>query len=208
MENKLYFAPAKFGKGKKKKQKSSGEGDKQRFWRLAGFLMILLAIGCIIFWLLHGKTTVSGNFPANIGAESLTCSKENATYEKINYSGGKQRARITAIFDGAETLHTLSFNYSIIFSNENEAKTAEGAVHYKFGRNLSDDNLSFSEFSNKFSVIGNELAISLFAEQNEIKPNTTGYFMLIHDDNRTSLADYRKAYEAQGFSCTSTIDDK
>lgn len=208
MENKLYFEPANFGKGKKKEQKGSESGDNKRFLKLTGFLIFLLVIGGIIFWFLRGKTTVSGDFPANIGAESLTCSKENAIYEKINYAGGdKKHARITAIFDGSETLRTLSFNYSLIFSSDTEVKAAEGTAHYSFARYLADDGLDFTEFENKFSIIGNELIISLFVEQAGINNKSAPYFML-EDVPTDTLSGYRDSYESLGFSCSSTIDNK
>lgn len=201
MEEKLYFAPTKYGKGNKK-------GDKKKFLKLACFLTFLLILGIIIFWFLHGKTTVSGNFPANIGAESLTCSKDNTAYEKAVYSGdAKTRARVTAIFDGTEKLRNLSLNYVVNTSSNSSAKNIEAILHHGFARNLSDDGYSFTEFDNKFSIIGNALDIAVYLGQNQLTEKSAPYFML-QNASAVTLADYRKAYESQGFSCASTIDNK
>ncbi|MBR2587354.1 hypothetical protein IKE71_03230 [Candidatus Saccharibacteria bacterium] len=38
----------------------------------------------MIILLLHGKTTTSGQYPASVCNESLTCESKSITYEKVN----------------------------------------------------------------------------------------------------------------------------
>ena len=210
MEEKLYFAPAKFGKGKKKEQKSSEPGNKKRFLKLAGFLIFLLVVGGVIFWFLHGKTTVSGNFPANITTESLACSSDGSTYEKVSYNGSlKNRARITIIFEGTESLRNYSLSYTMSFSSNAAAKSAEGVIHYNFGRDLSANGFGFSEFDNRFSIQSNELIISLYASKEDLaRKNAAPFFMLEEGNHLATLVDYRTFLESINFTCRSTTDNK
>lgn len=203
MEEKLYFAPAKYGKGDKK-------GDKKKFLKLVGFLIFLAAIGAAIFLFLHGKTTVTGNFPADVTTESLVCSQDDIVYEKASYNGAaKTRARVTIIFEGVEALRNYSLNYTMSFSGSAAAKNAEGIIHYNFGRDLSDKGFSFSEFDNKFSIQSNELSISIFASKEDlVRKNAAPFFMLEENNQLTTLNDYETFFKSKNFNCHSTVKDK
>lgn len=74
MEEKLYFKPADYGKGKKKAEKDKPkEKENHKVAKLIGILLFLLIVVVIIIWLLRGKITTTGQYPENVKIESLKC---------------------------------------------------------------------------------------------------------------------------------------
>ena len=80
MKTNLYFEPADYGKGMKKKniqQTTQYEESNKRAWhlgRLLGVVIVLAIIILIILWLLRGKETTSGQFPENVRNELVWAS--------------------------------------------------------------------------------------------------------------------------------------
>ena len=211
LEEKLYFKPANYGKGKKKEQiKVKGN---HKVFKLIGLLLFLLIIIVIIIWLLHGKTTVTGRYPENIKNESLECNIANLTYEKTNrISPAKTDTKVTMIFYGLDQLSSINFRYTMHLASNKEAGEAEAITHVQLAENLADSGLSYEEFNNKFTRVDSDLTLSLYSSEELKKDTMHGYFLInkLQDTNQypSALKEYRKNYEAQGFTCKSSIDKK
>lgn len=216
MEEKLYFAPANYGKGAKRAektadslatQKKSKEKKNHKILKLGGFLLILAIAIIVIIWLLHGKTTTSGQYPENVKNEALTCESSTVAYPKITKANSdSKKLKINLIFNNDAKLKNTSLVYTIYYDDEEEVKKAEAFAHAEFNLGLNANGYSSTKFNNKFARYNNSLIISLFANASEIDEYTAPYFMIERDDYKfpETIVEYEEMYEAQGFSCNST----
>ena len=222
MEEKLYFRPADYGKGlksKSKKQKQSekvrgdtdGNGGNHRLRNFIIFTLVLALIIVVILWLLRGKTTTSGQYPENVKNESLACESKTIIYEKTNSVNSDDKdLKFSMVFAGKESLSSASLKYTLRFQSYEAAHSAEAISHAQFNLALQALGYDASKFNNKFSILDNELVITLSLSSDKSLDDTTrSYFLVdyIKDDQLPkTLAEYKSNYEKQGFSCTSTID--
>ena len=214
MEEKLYFKPASYGKGIKKKPEpeklaKTEKGEKNhRFRNLTVFMLFLAIIIVAILWLLRGRTTTTGQYPENIKNESLTCASDNITYSKIgSVLPTKHELKINMVFYGEEKLSSINLRYNLTFASDAEAYAAEAKSHADFNLGLQKSGHSSGSFHNKFTLMDNTLNISLRADNNEIDELTREYFLLDRTNPPTTINEYQANYEAQGFSCSSTINN-
>lgn len=213
MEEKLYFKPAKYGKGIKQKakpEKTADENKNHRVRNLIFFLIFIVVIVLIILWLLRGKTTVSGQYPENVSNESLTCVSINTQYEKTSWiDSDNKELKINAIFNGTELLKSISLIYTLHYADESEAYYAEAKSHAQLNDGFAAVGFDVRKFDNKFARYGNKLIISLTANKSEINEYSASYFLLPVEDGDLKLktiSDYKNAFEGQGFSCTTTAE--
>ncbi len=214
LEEKLYFKPANYGKGKRKKQaeqKGKSENKKKhKALKLVIILLVLAIIVAVIIWFLRGKTTTTGRFPENIKNESLECNIANLTYEKTNrISPAESDTKVTMIFYGLDQLSSINFRYTMHLASNKEAGEAEAITHVQLAENFADSGLSYEEFDNKFTRVDSDLTLSLYSSEELKKDTMYGYFLInkLQDTNQypSTLKEYRKNYEAQGFTCKSSI---
>lgn len=220
MEEKLYFAPADYGRGKKRSEKSGSlskpnkkEKSKKehKAIKLVAFLLFVAITAIIILYLLRGKTTTSGQYPENVKNESLTCESKTITYEKTNNVNSDDKdLKISMVFAGTESLSSASLKYTLRFQSYEAAHSAEAISHAQFNLALQALGYDASKFNNKFSILDNELVITLSLSSDKSLDDTTrSYFLVdyIKDDQLPrTLAEYKSNYEKQGFSCTSTVE--
>lgn len=206
MEEKLYFKPANYGKDKKTKLVKNGkleEKKNHKVFKLIGVLLFLIIFVVIIIWLLRGRTTTTGQYPANITNESLSCSSSAIEYSKISKRSAKStELKITMVFSGAEKLVSGSLRYILHYDNHSEAVGSEAVNHANFGTELASRNLEFTEFDNKFTILDNILEVSLRTPASGIDEFSADYFLIdIKDRLPETLEEYKKNYESQGFAC-------
>ena len=214
MEEKLYFRPENYGSGKKKEHKETkkkSEKKDRRVLKLLGFLLFLLIIILIILWLLRGRTTVSGQFPANVRNESLVCESNDITYEKVDsVNSSDKNLKISMVFDGEASLSSTSLKYTLHFASSGEAHSAEAVSHAQFNLALQALGYDAGKFNNKFSEIGSDLIITLNLSSGKTLDDTTrSYFLVEYTDSGNppeTLSEYRHNYKSQGFACTSTVE--
>ncbi|MBR2587333.1 hypothetical protein IKE71_03110 [Candidatus Saccharibacteria bacterium] len=216
MEEKLYFKPASYGKKAKKRPEPEKptrlEKDKSnhRLRNLIIFALIIVIVIVIILWLLRGKTTTTGQYPANIRNESLTCKTENLGYEKVSdVSSNNKELKINMIFASGDSLSSGNLSYTLHFASYAEAHSAEAVSHAQFNIGLQELGYDAGKFNNKFSIIGSDLVITLnLSSKTALDETTRSYFLVNYKKNGelpSTLSDYKSNYESQGFSCESTL---
>ena len=218
MEEKLYFKPANYGKGKKQKQQEKQRVEKgadkteksHKALKLVCLLLFLLILILVILWLLRGKTTTTGQYPANVQNESLECVSHELTYNKlgtISPTPQETTLTLTAVFSGESELRSLSIKNLIVFESNSEAIIAEARTHANFNIGLRAYNYGTEKFDNKFSIIGEKLLVNLTVKNKELNEFSKDYFLITSDPLPSSLNDFQKEYEAQGFTCKTTFND-
>lgn len=213
MQENLYFQPENYGSGKKKEHKEpkkKSEKKDHRVLKFLGFLLFLLIIILIILWLLRGKTTVSGQYPANVKNESLECISKELIYPKLGSFSPSPRENelvLTAVFSGEETLKSLSVKELMTFESNSDAIVAEARTHANFNIGLRPYNYSTGKFENKFSIMDNKLLVNLTAKASELDEFSKGYFLIASEELPSTLSEFRAEYENQGFSCRTDFND-
>lgn len=210
LEEKLYFKPEGYGKGRKKKQQTEQRVE-HKVLKLFCLLLFLLVIVIIIIWLLRGKTTTSGQYPANVKTESLECTSVETIYPKLGKFSPipkETNLTITAIFSGENELQTISLKNLMTFNSNSEAIVAEAVAHANFNIGLHSYGYNISKFENKFSISEEKLLVNLAARVKEIDERSKDYFLITSEILPTTLNDYKNEYEANGFSCRTSFAEK
>lgn len=205
MEEKIYFKPESSGKKKVKENKKD-----HKFLKLFFFLLFLLIIILIIIWLLRGTKTISGQYPENVKNEYLDCVSGEIDYKKLGDYGVEVKEKeleVTATFKGEETLTMISVKDKLIFFSNHDAVIAEARAHANFNFSLRGPGYDTDKFENKFSIVGEKLIINLAGKAGEIDEYGKDYFLIESDKIPETLVDYKKEYEAQGFTCTSSVNN-
>ncbi len=189
-------------------QDNSRKRDKHRQVSLKKFILplILVIVIIIIVLLLRGKNTVTGANPEDVHTKTMICEKEGDTYDKvIDLSPETKKYKVNMIFDGADKLQSLSFQYIMTFDSDERADTARHHVSVTFAESLNKYGYAFDEFSNKLTHIDKDLTIELFAKNEDITKKSASFFKIALPTSNaalpTSMADYRENYTDQGFSC-------
>ena len=213
MEEKLYFKPASYGKGIKQKTKPEQPADNHKSHRIRNLVLFLLFIAIIviiILWLLHGKTTTTGQYPANVKNESLECISTTLTYPKlgtVSPAPKETNLTLTAVFSGEDTLRTISVKNLMTFESNSEAIVAEARTHANFNIGLRTYSYGTEKFENKFSIMSDKLLVNLTAKSKELDEFSKGYFLITSEQLPTTLADFKQEYEAQGFTCRTDFNE-
>ena len=209
MEEKLYFKPANYGKGKKKKQQTEQRVE-HKVLKLFCLLLFLLILIIIIIWLLHGKTTTSGEYPANVKNESLECTSTELTYNKlgtVSPAPKETTLTLTAVFSGSNELRTLSLKNLMTFESNSEAIVAEARTHANFNIGLRAYNYGTDKFDNKFSIMHEKLLVNLTLKNKEFDEFSKDYFLITSEELPVTLSDFQALYESQGFTCRAAFDE-
>lgn len=174
-------------------------------------MLFLLVLIIIIIWLLHGKTTTTGEYPANVKNESLECTSHELTYNKlgtVSPAPKETTLTLTAVFSGSNELRTLSLKNLMTFESNSEAIVAEARTHANFNIGLRTYNYDTDKFDNKFSIMHEKLLVNLTLKNKEYDEFSKDYFLLASDPLPASLDDFKEVYEAQGFTCRTTFDEQ
>ena len=204
----IYFQP----ETKKKKKKAGEDRSDNRWLKVVIFLIVLLAIIFIIIWFLGGTTTTSGQYPENIRSESLVCENNNIVYEKVNkVDSPNKNLKIRMVFPNENDFSSASLEYTLVFETNREAHDAIVISQAQFNLALQSRGYNSGKFNNKFSEQDNKLVITLNATSNKpMDELTQEYFMVEYDNNEDppkTIEEYKKSYEEQGFSCSTTKDN-
>lgn len=220
MEEKLYFTPASYGKGKKRSGKAGrlSVSDKKekpkgnhKAIKLVSFLLVLAIIIIVIIWLLRGKTTTSGKYPEDVRNESFTCEGDGVAYQILGeLPNTKKNLKISGIFKGGESLKSLSIIYTLYYDNYDEVVASEAVRHADMNFALSAAGFSPSKFNYKFSRFDSYLTLQLYATTNDIDEIAAPFLMIDTNDELkvdvATLDEYVSNYEAKGLSCKTTIE--
>lgn len=212
MEEKIYFKPADYGAGRKKEKKEKPEKKNHKGLKLVAFLTLIATIIIVVLWLLRGKTTISGQYPANVRNESLICESNSITYEKVNnVNSDNKELKISMVFNDVNTLSSASLKYVLHFASSQEVHDADAISHAQFNIALQNLGYDSGKFNNKFSEIDNDLVITLnLSSSKGLDDVTRSYFLIEYTKDGKlpkTLSEYQKNYESQGFSCTPTVDN-
>ncbi len=206
MEEKLYFKPANYGKGKKKEQseqKSEPKTKKNRkAFKLVIVLLVLTVIVAVIIWLLRGKTTTTSEKIPNVKSSSLICSSNSFVYPIFTYDEAKVRNLNIKIISTEDKLKSISLEYTLFYDSI-EAATGSaahnhGAMNISFGKvGLKPDS-----YNAKYTILSDQFRMNLYATEKKLDETAKRYFLIETEGAfPTHVTELKQNYEAQGFTC-------
>jgi len=177
--------------------------------RAAIVIVVMIAVLLLISFALKGKTTVSGEYPANIKTGAIVCNKNNASYPYIDAPDSESHrmgsVRIVGTYNESKIIEKIALDFTTIFNDKGEAEVGKAYMHGEFGKRLSADDLSFSEFDNNFSLVDKKVVVSLFAPIDKINEHNYQYLLLKSKPDRNLLVNaFTQNYQGLGYNCVST----
>lgn len=171
---------------------------------LVGSLLIILAIGLMIWFFMHGETTVSGNFPGKETSKTLVCKKDNVDYPFFVYDESSQKeTKVDIIFSDNE-VKTISLKHILHYDSENKISASEARNHAAMNKSFGQDGLGADALGISYTIGANKFAISLFINGDKLSSVTNKYFMADGLSRKSSVEDYKKHYVSNGYSCSET----
>lgn len=167
-------------------------------------LISILVLIIVLILLMRGETKTSGNFPANVEGESLTCESHSIKYPFFATDGAKSRdLKITASFYDKK-MNAISLEYTLFYDTEEQIKASEAHNHAAMNISFGSSGLSADAFNANYSKMSNAMKMLLFVKEEEFDMNSAKYFMVEVQEKKDlpeKIDGFEKIYKSQGFAC-------
>lgn len=158
-----------------------------------------------IISMLNGKettTTTSGN---NENLTAVVCSLENpeeAFFSSDQATATKHDVRFT--FNG-DNIDKVSYTLAASFPSEEAAKSVLSEWHADYNIYMGKVGLDIETLNPNFTLLGSDVAVSLFANRDQFTSDTATFLFLNVNDfikvRKYSAEAMQKFYETRNFSC-------
>ena len=167
----------------------------------AGISLMLTAVALMLWYFVHGETTVSGSNPSDETSVSLSCSTESKPYEYFVRDGSlSKKITVQAMFDD-DTVKSISLVYKLNYDNLEDARASESTNHAGFNITLNKAGVSDKIVNPNYSYDESGLRFSLYVDASNYNTSTVRLFMIHGGDATKDMAAIKRNYENQGFEC-------
>lgn len=181
-----------------------GSSEKKRkidIKSLFGVFLVLIAVVLLILFLTQGETTVTGGFPNNNQAVSLTCGSTSIKYPLFLETNPTRTVLEVKIVADNDEVDKIGLVYQLYYNSESAIKESRDRNHFEMNRLFGEDNLEADALGAMYSKMSDSFKFSLFAETSELNKTTAKYFML-DDTSSIKYSALKKYYQSKGFTCT------
>lgn len=178
-------------------------GGNTDWFRYVGIFLVLIAGIFLVWFLMKGKTTISGNWPEPETSQSITCEIDNFAYPFFAYDKStKKNIKINIIFNN-DNLYSIALINTLYYDTENAIASSEAINHASMGLSFADNDLDAESLGMSFSKLQDSLKMSLYAKKSEINNQSAKYFMLekTSADGAYTFDEIKYLYENKGFNC-------
>lgn len=175
----------------------------------SGVFLCVLAIISLFVFLMRGNTTISGNYPENVKDNSIICNSDNFDYPFFRYDNSLEKnAKISILFND-DSFKSISLVYTLFYNNEIGAKTSETQNHAAMNINFGESGLGGDSFSAHYNINGNKMTMNIYATSSDLQAmHGNKYFLIDNLPLESSIEQYKKHLEKQGFACEININNK
>lgn len=176
---------------------------------LVVFLAVFAVVVLILVNLFNEKTTVTTGGSEVTSSSSLYCTTKSknipdAFFDLTNADTADQAIKV--LFKNKK-IDNIAYNSTITYSDPDIAKNAHATLYAGYGKYVQEAGRDMNIYSPNFSVSGNELKISLYADYKQLDSKTAKIFLI--DTSETGLDSYTSKvlstlYKTKGFSCESS----
>ncbi|MBQ3441229.1 hypothetical protein IJG27_02885 [Candidatus Saccharibacteria bacterium] len=188
------------------------ENKKNKNTKKIVILVVFLAVFAIVILILVNlfseKTTITTGGSEVTSSSSLYCTTKSKNIDGAFFdltTADTADQAIKVLFKNKK-IDNIAYNSTITYSDPDIAKNAHATLQANYGRYVQENGKSMETFSPNFSVSGNEVKISLYADYKQLDSKTAKIFLI--DTSETGLDSYTSKvlstlYKTKGFSCES-----
>ncbi len=168
---------------------------------VAGTILTGIAFVLVIWFFLHGETSVSGSFPSAESYDSVTCEGTNTPHDILDTNGAdKTTTRVIATFSN-NILSTISFSYSIYLDNASKINSSEVKNRANINLQSGQGNFDVNTINPHLNKFNDRLEVRFYAEAKDLTLNSIKYLLL-----STYYPDYTEQeildnYTSLGLNC-------
>lgn len=169
-------------------------------------VIFVIAILAVVIWrLMQGTETTTGDWAATESNDSLTCEVNNMEYPFFEYDNAtKKNTKVNVIFDNADKLSTISLKQTMYYDSASEINASEAFNHAAMNISFQNNGLGADAFNATYTLLEDSMRMSLYANASKINGVSVKYFLLDQEGGTTNynLTTVQKIYEDKGFKCT------
>jgi hypothetical protein len=173
-------------------------------WILPVIFIILIVVVFVMLWfLMRGRTTITGNGSETEQTRAISCSVSNLDYPFFDFNeSSEQSTRINATFKGNK-IESISLIHKMAYEDPTTLKKSEASNHAamnnSFGNILGADALGVT-----YDTANGEFQMTLYATKGELNEHSRKYFLF--EVPLANMQEYVDHYERQGFKCVVKAD--
>lgn len=184
-----------------KESNHSGKKTWKVWLVMLGIVAIIVAVVLVLVMLMQGSTKTSGEFPEPEETESITCVKDGAVLSVLDTRNATRlQTKATAVFV-KDKMDNISIQYSMGYGSEEGVKDSRNINHVKMNLATQDEGLGPDIFNLRFTSLGNDLEVRMYAEAEKITNVSAKYLMLEQLAGNYSMNAVKSNYVSQGFTC-------
>ena len=175
--------------------------------KIINIFIIIAIIGvlacCVVAIILrmNGSTTIVKSDEADLSSETLTCESSSILYPIFSYDNSRtKKLIIISNFYGGK-LNAISLEYTLYYDSADLITASEAHNHASMNKSFANSGLNPDSFSVNYAKMNDSLRTTLYVEGSDLNSASLKYFMIEDDVTLSSLANYQKNYESQGFIC-------
>lgn len=180
------------------KKFSKNKGGQNSALIFIGIVLLLISASLMLWFLLSGRTTVTGNFSDNETITSLLCKAKNFAYPFFEYdNANKKDTEVAAIFDNDDRISSIALVQKMFYSNEEDANSSSAINHASMNKSfgvLGADALNVNYYSSD-----GVMRMQLYASSRDYNSNSRKFFLI--NNASENIKDIEKNYVDQGFIC-------
>ena len=172
---------------------------------LVGTILLIIGAIAIIAYFLTGKTVTTGEGMDEVrDAVVLSCKSTNFNYPFFRYDNSESKLAVVDVRFNDDKVQSISAKFTLSYDTEKGATDSKLQNQASLGIAFGADGLTADDLSTGCSIQGNDALISLYANANAYNDVTKKYFFVGDIDIDSSIEEYDRNYQSQGFICTET----
>lgn len=169
-------------------------------WLVFGmFFLFFITIAIIIYFLLNGKTTTTGNIPDSTISKNLHCTARNKEYPFFQYNNSQNETTdIIAIF-GNDELKSIALVQTMYYDDKQGAIDSYNINHASMNKSFGQE-FGPDAFSAKYNTTDATMEMRLYATGNLLTQSAKKFFLIT--TSSMTLEDIKTDLTNQSFECT------
>lgn len=186
---------------------SKSSSSKGWIWTVvAGVVIFVVVLVVVVIIKMQGNVQYNDTNPPSVKVASTTCQSSIVSYvplESVATPKGKG-IRVNIIFEN-DKAKNMSLEYTSTYEDGEKARAAYNHMSTTLGPRMVEAGFRDSDaFNNQFTIEGDRIILSLYAEKDEISKQSAQFFAIKLDDGETmprTKVEFTKKYASEGFRC-------
>ena len=174
--------------------------------------LIIIIVCALVFLLTYQKETTDKSILKTASQTSLICNANNPAAPFFSDDKAVNSSHDLRLTFRNDAISELYYAYKADFTTNDLATAASGSLHAKYNIYLSEKGVDAEKYSPTFSVIDNNLQITIYATQSSFNSAVAKLFFIdseyVNSANNLSPEAYAEIFTAQNFQCNLNKGEK